>query len=466
MSDSVPTAEEDVKLALRVKRFVLLGVILVPIVAFILWRLALSSGNDKLLKAIRDAGEPANAVELDAYYKQVPAEKNAASYWIQGADEMIPPEGANLDAPWYRFKLPPRGQSFTNDLLAEARESLVSNQAALAAFRRAAEMTDSRYPIDLSQATLTLLPHLTRVKQVANLLRMESAIQAHDGNSRESVRAILNMLAAGQSLENEPVLISQLVRYAVDSMAFQCAEFLLNRAHPNDQELLTLTKAFEAVDDPRSLSLALIGERAFFVSVLDNPRLLALTSANGATPTPSENFTASAVSFTGFYQRERGFYLPEMATNIALARLPDPQRFLSHTNWDAGEARAKAGFYFLSGLTLSSVGRSVHRDAEHRAQARVALAAFSVERYRLKHNDYPKDLASLVPEFLPAVPIDPFDGKPLRFQLRAHGYIVYSIGTDAKDDGGAERPERRGTAKVPEDITFIVDRPARLDLTK
>ena len=34
------------------------------------------------------------------------------------------------------------------------------------------------------------------------------------------------------------------------------------------------------------------------------------------------------------------------------------------------------------------------------------------------------------------VQIDPFDGKPLRYLLRGDGVIVYSIGPDAKDDGG------------------------------
>jgi hypothetical protein len=39
---------------------------------------------------------------------------------------------------------------------------------------------------------------------------------------------------------------------------------------------------------------------------------------------------------------------------------------------------------------------------------------------------------------LPAVPLDPFDGKPLRFVTRTNGVTVYSIGQDGKDDGGAD----------------------------
>ena len=35
------------------------------------------------------------------------------------------------------------------------------------------------------------------------------------------------------------------------------------------------------------------------------------------------------------------------------------------------------------------------------------------------------------------MPLDPFDGKPLKFARRADGVTVYAIGTDGQDDGGA-----------------------------
>ena len=57
------------------------------------------------------------------------------------------------------------------------------------------------------------------------------------------------------------------------------------------------------------------------------------------------------------------------------------------------------------------------------------------------------------------MPLDPFDGSPLRYKLFSKGYVVYSIGPDGHDDGGKEPPtKRRSTARVPEDITFTVER--------
>jgi hypothetical protein len=65
----------------------------------------------------------------------------------------------------------------------------------------------------------------------------------------------------------------------------------------------------------------------------------------------------------------------------------------------------------------------------------------------------------LTPEFLDAVPTDPFDGAPLRYRLLPRGYEIYSVGADGHDDGGREPPEPKYfTDPSSYDITFIVER--------
>jgi len=64
----------------------------------------------------------------------------------------------------------------------------------------------------------------------------------------------------------------------------------------------------------------------------------------------------------------------------------------------------------------------------------VALKAFKTKTGRL-----PLSLDELVPDYLPAVPLDDFDGKPIRYS--AAKKAVYSVGKDAKDDGGMTRDE-------------------------
>jgi hypothetical protein len=90
----------------------------------------------------------------------------------------------------------------------------------------------------------------------------------------------------------------------------------------------------------------------------------------------------------------------------------------------------------------------------------VARTAVAVERYRLATGQLPDDLSELVPSHLEEIPLDPFDGRPLRYKKRDGGYVVYSVGPDGTDDNGTEQqPIPRSQKKdLPYDITFIVER--------
>lgn len=67
-----------------------------------------------------------------------------------------------------------------------------------------------------------------------------------------------------------------------------------------------------------------------------------------------------------------------------------------------------------------------------------------------------------MPNFIAAVPLDPFDGKPLRYILRdSGGYMLYTIGEDGIDNGGLTRAQARkntGDFTKEFDHTFTVKR--------
>jgi hypothetical protein len=60
-----------------------------------------------------------------------------------------------------------------------------------------------------------------------------------------------------------------------------------------------------------------------------------------------------------------------------------------------------------------------------------------VKRYRIDNGTWPATLEVLVPTYLPAVPLDPYRGKPLLYHVLSDGAVVYSVGRDMVDDGGA-----------------------------
>ena len=61
-------------------------------------------------------------------------------------------------------------------------------------------------------------------------------------------------------------------------------------------------------------------------------------------------------------------------------------------------------------------------------------------------------LDALVPQFIEKAPVDPFDGKPLRYIPGNNDAKIYSVGRDRKDDGG--------TGDIEPDIVYELVWPA------
>ena len=107
-----------------------------------------------------------------------------------------------------------------------------------------------------------------------------------------------------------------------------------------------------------------------------------------------------------------------------------------HVDYDAWweelpQVLARRTLMYLGGLSQAPLARGLRI-----AGIRCARTALSIEGYRIGHDVLPPDLATLVPEYMKQVPIDPMDGNPLRYRRLERGYVVYSIGRDFKDDGG------------------------------
>lgn len=110
-------------------------------------------------------------------------------------------------------------------------------------------------------------------------------------------------------------------------------------------------------------------------------------------------------------------------------------------------------------------------DAIRRVQAtrQQTIAMLALELYRHDNSKYPKELESLVPEYLTSVPHDPFrsdeEKLPLKYRQLDKGkdYWLYSIGLDRNDDEGRVSEFGYGTPDEDgEDLNFKES--AKLDL--
>lgn len=110
-----------------------------------------------------------------------------------------------------------------------------------------------------------------------------------------------------------------------------------------------------------------------------------------------------------------------------------------------------AGYGFNEQVVEIAVSRHFERLVKAMVSKQMAIAAIALERYRMQHGAYPESLEALVPAFVVRPLLDPMDGKPLRYKkLPEGGFLMYSIGTDLRDDGGdILAPEAGDTNLLP-----------------
>jgi hypothetical protein len=98
--------------------------------------------------------------------------------------------------------------------------------------------------------------------------------------------------------------------------------------------------------------------------------------------------------------------------------------------------------WWFTGNADSIAGISLYNDALRRSKIllEAAKAGLAAEEFRVEHGRLPHDWNELVPRYLPSIPHDSFAGGPFQFKTTADGIVIYSVGTDRKDDGGD--PER------------------------
>lgn len=383
------------------------------------------------LDRIRAAGEPASADEIEAFYQVPPGARDTTQLWLAAL--------APLDTPGYvaeAKELPLVGDN-ANDLplpgepwpqLEAAEQLLARYRGSLEQMQQAArEGGQARFPTRFADGIQMLLPHAQQLRLGARLLSLESAVAAHRGQTDKAVDSIVAIFAAARSLEQEPVLISQLVRMALGAMARLRIQWLLSAATLDDGQLARLDAELAASDYQKSLRQGLVGERVIGIVTFENPETLGDEAALGR------------LSVTG--SSDQAMYLKLMDEMIAAADRSGPERQEAIDAADARlrqlasttSARLKYPLTLLLLPGLSAAGQAAARNEAERDATRVALA---IERFRLREGRLPEKLDELVPDFLASVPSDPFGAGPLRYRADETEYLVYSVGPDGVDDGG------------------------------
>lgn len=91
----------------------------------------------------------------------------------------------------------------------------------------------------------------------------------------------------------------------------------------------------------------------------------------------------------------------------------------------------------LAGHSVSTLARTTRAYYIRRRELDAAVAMLALSQYHRHVGQYPETLNTLVPQYLCRLPIDFADMQPMRYRRTEGDYLLYSIGADGQDNGGA-----------------------------
>jgi hypothetical protein len=389
-----------------------------------------------------DALDPGWRLEdIEASRAAIPDAENAALK-VAALKRLMAGRPIDYSADSALTDLPPEAQ--LNERQLDALDVLLQahGPAAVAEARSLIDFPRGRSAIAYSADFIsTMLPHLQDHRQAAGLMRYDALARAQAGDADGAVRSAQAAVNAGVALGDEPVLITQLVRVACQTVGILAAERALAQGEPSEGVLAAFQRRLEEIEPEPLILYGLRGDRAGsdrFYQNLINGRIKdrykffqGLSSRPSSSPFPDPELLMLYVP--GNITRQRAASLKYVNKGIEIIKRPPEQ-------WEGAVAEWGAEAYklpILPRMLAPAVTQVARGGQRHHAQLRSAIVMVAAERFRRKTGQWPTTIDELVKVgLLKAVPTDPYDGQPLRLRRLPDGLVVYSVGKDRADNGG------------------------------
>ena len=493
-------------------------------------------GLQSKITAMKAKGYPTNTVELNQWYKVVPDDENMAIELQKAFDLHVDVDDIDISGrlkteeekaeslstsvfgrtffgeenePSFADKVifaghfnphPYLGEKLPTEIMRASEIYLKLNHKSLKIINEALKREKCRYPIDLRNGSNIVFSHLGGVREGIGLLATQAVAFSENGNNSKSIDCVIKGFRLAKSLDGEPNNYSYLTGNHSREIFFLVVEWLINKGTLTRRQLDKLEVALRDDKEKERIKAVLVGKAACLdKTTLDEIVEYGDTLPLGKrppTPTLKDRFFNLSLWLTGDKIISRSMVLE---ITLKALEISDLDNHLQKKQYD------KLGDYadknstgcllfralFLSGFCFYSGTNDLH------AQYLLCRTMIAVEKYRLDNNKLPDSLKELVPEYLSSIPIDPFDGKQLKYRkgdidkirfvkmkfpeikkdeftipdfdsmkkdrygvspdgmeevtVKCPGYILYSVGSDGVDDHGT--PD--GYVSGP-DITFTV----------
>jgi hypothetical protein len=457
---------------------VLGAAILIPVIRHYQLRFAVAN----YVAELKAKGEPMDLAQVIP--TPVPPEQNGAPLFLKAVallttnDDVLnsnPPPAMRGVAPgkamvgWMRPEI--RDGTATNSW-EEIRDAMTRNGEALKLLNQMTNHSTFDFNLQYSRRFEMQMINLVLEKRAVQRLSANALFNLRFGDPTSSVKDIQTMLVLVNGTGDERTIISQLVRIALAQIAATATWEFLQSTNLTDESLAGLQEDWSQLEFIEALQRALPVEREGAVTTFTSWRdsnselqhyfdLQKSVHETLGIPDDEDSIwneiktrakiflwrywwsypdelrylkgyevlanTAQSVETNGFFQNALQKQVVAL-DQLRISKLNDSFDTLFSGQTD---------FHSMMSESIVTLGAVIKKVMRAEGAKQMTITAIALKRYQLKHGYYPADLNSLVPEFVPAVPLDPVDGQPLRYRPNAdETFLLYSVGENGVDDGG------------------------------
>jgi hypothetical protein len=371
-------------------------------------------------------------------FADLPAGQNSVPLFVKLQAQL--PAGWNKQDPEEDWRDLPPGEPLPDQQAAILRAHVAKVGKLLPEVRRLVDLPPGRFTVGWTPDMIsTLMPHSFHGREVADLLLQDAYFQTHRHDRNGALVSCRAIVPVARLFDDEPTMISQLVRRACLDMAVQAVQHILAAGAADEASLASLQKALEDADTKDGFRMGMRGERAAMHELFTNLEngsvslgtmmaVLGARSPSGITVLDK----AGELAMKSSVPTSHVWILRHLNEVIEASQLPAAECSARLKALDEDAPSAPLLAKHLSGAAWGRFHEGFERN---HVRMRCAMIAIAAERYRIQHGRWPADLDALAPQFLAELPTDPYTDKAFKLRRVGSDFVVFTGGPDGNHKG-------------------------------
>jgi len=381
---------------------------------------------------------PPQVDDLRVQRLEIPREENAFTWFELAAEELWWPED---EAQEERLLAALGGKGWDDGPVTELLER---NARALKDWGRGLACSVCQVPEFTTYDAL--VPYWSSWGQLARVTCLRALRLSRQGRAEEALDALMQVVRFGQMIEgSKGAIIHYLVGLSVKTIALKQLREVGTGEGCEPRVLVSVARELggyranvEALKDAFALQYVAAGNA---IDDVANREWRLFELSGESLPLrerilPRYFFQPNRTR--ALYARVLRAYIRNLPCRYAQVDLSDLPQFPEPvTFWEKVGAflRPNAGGEALVAFLEPSGERMIEEKCNENVNVAATQLVLALGAFERENGHLPASLDELVPRYLESVPLDDFDGKPMRYSRKAR--IVYSVGRDLIDSGGS-----------------------------